>query len=296
MGFDVTTNKQTLYEILEVAKTASHSEIKAAHRRLSLVLMSGASGLSREDVSFKLNVLDVALHTLSTPMLRNEYDAQIAPALSPVHAVVPSNFAIVSYGDTAQANRVAAALEESHKLATSVGASPLFPIKEVSATAEISLRSLKKIFRIGIWLTVLVSVLQIGRCTFARLDMVSSEEVARAVDLLEIQEHYQKYGVRAANRVELQLLKEDQRRIERVQREAEFMESNKRERELKFAEQSRQFGASIHEDLAQVEQQAAYEEEERKRALEEEKRQKEYEAAEAERIYIENERQKLGLN
>lgn len=297
MGLNVTTKKQTLYEILEVSKSATLSEIKAAHRRLSVALMSGASGLSQEDVSFRLNVLDVALHTLSTPMLRDEYDAQIAPPVSPGYAVVPSRTGIVSYGDTVQANRVAAALEENHKLATSVGVSPLFPVREVSETAEISLRSLKKIFRILIFLSVLASVLQVGRCTLAsRQGMHPSEEEIRATELLAIQEHYQKYGVRAANTAELEVLITEQRRIEREKREAEFADSSKRQQEQKFIEESERFGESVHHQLAQAEQQAAYEEAERQRALEEEKRQKEYEAAEAERIYIENERQKLGLN
>jgi hypothetical protein len=304
MGLNVTTKKPTLYEILEVSKAAPLSEIKAAHRRLSLVLMSGASGLSREDVNFRLNVLDVALHTLSTPMLRDEYDGQIAPPISHGHAVVHSNAGIVSYGDTVQANRVAAALEESYKLATSVGISPLFPVKEVSTTAEMSLRSLKKIFRIIVLLSVLASVLQVGRCTLSARQGVPppSEEEVKATELLAIQEHYQKYGVRAANRAELKLLKAEQRRIEREQREAEFAESSKRRQEQQFIAESARHGASIHYDLAQAEQQAAYEEETRQRFLEEEKRRREYEAEraaaqadEAERAYIKSKRQELGL-
>lgn len=106
----MTTNKKTMYEILQVSSTASLAEIKAAHKRLSLEVMSASPALSREDCNFRLNLLDVALHTLSVPVLRDAYDAQLASTKASANVALPGKSSLVPAGDQATALRIAAAI------------------------------------------------------------------------------------------------------------------------------------------------------------------------------------------
>lgn len=296
----MTTKKKTMYEILEVSPTALLPEIKAAHKRLSLALMSGTLGLSREEIEFKLNVLDVALHTLSVPVSRDAYDAQLAPAIAPGNAIMQSKASIVSLGDDAKVLRLVAAIEDNHKTAAAVMASHQFPMQVVSSTVNIAGRSLKKIIRAVIGLMVLGFVLTMGKMAFSsRLDGRPSADVAKAEEKIIIQEYYEKYGVRPASRAEAELLETENRRRENEQRAAAFAEKKKNEEYRRFVEESQRMGERVSDNLVHDEQRARYEEMQamqRERELAEEKRFQEEAAQEDERIRVENARRKLGLN
>ena len=140
---------------------------------------------------------------------------------------------------------------------------------------------------------MLASVLQMGRCAFQ--GGRASEAAKRAEDQVVIQEYYQTYGVRPASRAEAELLMQENSRIENERRAAEFAERKTQEEARRFAEESQRQGEEVHENLVRAEQQAIYEEAEKQRYLAEERRMQEEAAQEAERIHIENERQKLGL-
>lgn len=288
----MTTKKKTMYEILEVSPTASLAEIKAAHKRLSLKLMSGTLGLGREECDFKLNVLDVALNTLSTPVTRDAYDAQLASANAPGNVALPIKSSAASLGDETKALKIVAAIEDSYKIAAANIDSLQFPIKEVSSTIGVSARSLKKLLRIIFGLMVLGLVLKIGQTALAsRQGEFPPREVAKAEEKLIIQEYYKKYGVRPSSRAEAELLEQENRRKENEQRAAAFAEKKNEEEYSRFVENSQDEGDRIRENLVREAERERYEEMQRQNEL----RRQEEAAQEEERMRIANERRKLGL-
>lgn len=292
----MTAKKKTMYEILEVSPTATIAEIRSAHRRLSLELMSGKSGESREDVSFKLNLLDVALHTISVPVLRDEYDAKLAAATWSGNALVPVKANAVSLADTAKVNQIVAAIEGSQKLAAAMMQANQFPVKEVASTVRISARSLKTILRVVIGLIVLGFFIRMGQTAVAyrHAGQPTADEL-KAEDNLVILEYYKKHGVRPASRAEAELLEKENHRRESEQRAAKAEEQRKEDEYRRFVEQSRREGEYIHEELVRSEQYAREQEEQKQRAAAERQRYQEEAAQRAEETRIANERRKLGL-
>lgn len=289
--------KKTMYEILEVSPTASHADIKAAHKRLSLELMSGKLGISREDCNFRLNILDVALHTLSTPVLRDAYDAELASVTAPCNIALPSKTNVVSLGDEAKALKIVAAIADNYKIAAASMDSYQPQIIAASSAISLSARSLKTLLRIVIGLAILAFFIRIGQVAVAaRQEGRPSAEVTKAEEKLIIQEYYKKHGVRPASRAEAEFLEQEYRRKDNERREAEFAEKKKDDEYRRFVDESRREGDRIHANLVRAEETERYEEMRRQRELAEEKRQQEEAAQEAERMRIENERRKLGLN
>lgn len=285
--------KKSMYEILEVPPTASHAEIKAAHKRLSLKIMSGALGLSREDCNFQLNILDVALHTLAVPVLRDAYDAQLASTVAAGNIVVPIKSNVVSPGDEAKAFKIVAAIEDNYKVVSASLDNHQSQIKVVSSTVSASARSLKIILRAVIGLFVLGSILTAGKIAFAsRQAALPSSEVAKAEEKLIILEYYKKYGVRPASRAEAEFLEKENRRKENEQHEAEFAEKKREDEYRRFVDDSRRIGDRVHDNIVRDDERARYEEMQKQR----EKQIQEEAAKEEERVRIENERRKYGLN
>lgn len=284
--------KQTMYEVLEVSPTASFAEIKAAHKRLSLKIMSGALGLSREDCEFRLKILDVALHTLSVPALRDAYDAELAPPASPANAVAPVRTTALALVDDAKVTEIATAIKRSHQTVPVSLASHRTELEIVSSTVSASARSLKTILRAIIGLFVLGSVLTMGKIAFAsRTAALPTKEEARAEEKLIILEYYKKHGTRPASRAEAEFLETENRRKENEQRQAEFAEKRKDDEYRRFVEDSRDMGERIHDNLVQEEER----EKERQRMQEEQKRYQEEAAKEDERLRIENEKRRYGI-
>lgn len=291
---NVSANKKTLYEILEVSPTASYADIKAAHKRLSLKLMS--LGLSREDCDFNLNLLDVALHTLSVPISREAYDAELVSATIPGKALIPIKTNAMSLVDAASANQIAAALESSQKLAAAMMQTHQFPAKEVSSTVRMSAKSLKIILRIVIGLLVLGFFIRMGQTAvaFRHAGQPTSDEL-KAEEKLIIQEYYRKHGVRPASRAEAELLEQENRSREHEQRAAKAEERKKEDEYHRFVEESRREGEYVHEDLVRNEEIAQREQAQRQRDEAERKRRQEEAAQRAEDMRIAKERRKLGL-
>jgi hypothetical protein len=284
-----------MYEILEISPTASLEEIKAAHKRLSIRIMSGKLGLSREDCEFQLKVLDVALHTLSATALRDAYDAELAAtaAAGPGNVVVPYKANAVLSGGEAKALQLLAEVQDTYKAASAGLETHRSAIKVVSSTVSTSAKSLKKILRGVIGLLVLGSILSVGKISFAsRQGVPPSKEVAKAEEKLIILEYYRKYGVRPASRAEAEFLETENRRKENEQRAVEFAEKRREDEYLRFVEDSRRMGESIHNNIVRDETR----EMQKQRELEEERRFQEEAAKEDERIRIENERRRYGIN
>jgi len=242
-----------MYEILEVPPTASLAEIKAAHKRMALKIMSGASGLSREDCEFNLQLLDVALHTLVVPALRDAYDAELA--VTPANMPVPYKPNIVSIeGGESTALQMVAGLEDSRRMAAASLEGYQPQLKVVSSVVNSSVKSLKTLMRILISLAILGSVLQMAQCGLAarQAGRIPPEEKL-AEDKVIIQEYYQIHGVRPASRAEAERLMQEHQREKNVQREAGFKEEQKARENQYLAEAARREGENIHDNLVRAE-------------------------------------------
>ena len=78
--------RKTLYEVLEVAQTASHETIEAAYRTLSERIKTRAAR-DPQGAAVMATAVDEAYRTLSNEDLRARYDARIAPR--PVLNAIP---------------------------------------------------------------------------------------------------------------------------------------------------------------------------------------------------------------
>lgn len=296
--------KKTLYEILEISPNASYSEIKAAHQNLTQQLHSERSRLSDEYFDFQLKTLNVAFHTLAVPTSRNAYDAKLAEAeaalpvmvdaaLNPV-AIQP-NAEVVSL--RAEAISLRAEAMSLRAEAMSLLADTVIPPKSdvgresdfSKILAKFSL-PIKKVLIFFGTLVALGMVIQVVILLFVNgQSEQASRELSKVEEKIFLQEFYQRTGIRAASRIEADLLEAERRRQENTQHEAYSIgERNDAEYE-RFVEESRRRGDEITRELRAAEQEARHEEERKQWQLEEEKRNAEAaklaaEEAERERI------------
>lgn len=289
--------KQTMYEILEVSPNASLPEIKAAHKLLSRALVSEKLGLRREEIDLKLQVIDLAFNTLSDQAARDAYDAQLATLNTPENIALPLNANAVSRRADSRSLKIAAAIEDTHKMAASIEGSQLAPLAIMSTTVTNSVSSLKKI------LTMIISLLAMGAVFKVALMILGNRQpahptgaVSKAEEKVILQEYYQEHGVRPGSRVEADLLEVENRRKVNEQRAAALEKQKQDEEYSRFVEESRRIGNQVSADLQRAEERARYEEEQKQRQLEQEKREKEEAEQEAERIRVQDARRRLGLN
>ena len=207
MGLNMAAKKQTMYEILGVLPSASLAEIQAAHKLLSRRYITENLGLSREDISFKLSVIDVAMQTLSTPMSRDAYDAGLAPPINTTNlALTPNPGNTPAYSKTT-ALELVAAIEDNNKIASALMASQVSALTVISDTVDTTVNSLKRILKVVATVLVLIVVVKGGG---AILNQVyagrNGEPVSKADEKTILQEYYQTYGVRPGSRAEMDIL------------------------------------------------------------------------------------------
>lgn len=285
--------KKTMYEILDVLPNASYAEIKEAHQRLSDKLQLNESGLSPEDLDFQLKLLKVAFHTLSTPMSRDAYDAQLAPP-SPANIAVPTSVVALKPHVEAMALRADAMSLRAEAMSLKADALSLradaLPIKAAgdhSATMfeffNNLARPVKRILLIFGTLIAIGMVIQVLFLMFADPSVgYGSAEAAKAEEKVIIQEYYQEHGVRPASKIEAELLEVENRRRENEQRAADREKQRADEEYRRFVEDSRRSGEQVSAELRHAEAEARRDEEQKRMQLEEQKRQEE--EAEIERI------------
>ena len=265
-----TTKKPTLYEILEVSPEATLAEIKAAHRRLSHALIVGESGLSRDDIELKLQVLDVALSTLVESWSRDAYDAKLATPISPPKTTVSP--LAVSHDADYNPMAVAAAITKNHNIAAATSEAPT-PLSIASTAVSGTAKALNTILRIVGLLLVLAVVIRMASCGMRwsaptpRPEELYPAAVAKAVEKVAIQDYYQKHGVRPASLAEVQELEIKDRLQQQELRKQSAQESEY----SRLVEQSRNEGDQVVAELQQAEERARYMEERARQRAEWEK-------------------------
>lgn len=259
MGLNLAENKRSLYEILGVAPTASLAELKAGHRRLSLEIMSGKLGVSREDCDYRLQLLDVALSTLSDPCSRDAYDLQLAEA-SRANRSFPVSSAIGAGGAEGRAPQLAAVVEDVYKANVPAIDERQFQLAAVSQTVGASMRSLQIILRVVFWLLLLGIVIRLGSCTLAARMRpgLPPAAVAKAEEMLMIQAYFKQTGVRAASRAEVEALQAEARRLDDERREEEFKQRRADYESDRFFAESQEISRRLEEEQARAEAEARY--------------------------------------
>lgn len=262
-----------MYEILGVPATAPLAEIRAAHRRRSLEIMSGKLGLSRDDCDYELKLLDLALETCSDPAARAAYDAKLAPPQPAANRALPMQLQAEDPVSRERALQLATSIHDDYKAAQAPLAEHQLAIKAVSTTLHASGRTLRTLARIFIGLMILGFVIRMGQAGLAaRKAGQRTPEMVRAEEKLVIQQYYKKHGVRPASRAEAELLELENRRRENEAREAEFAKQREENDLQRLVEETQAVGDRAHEEIQRAEERAAYEEKmkeaERQRQLE----------------------------
>ncbi len=287
------TKKKSLYEILGVRQDAAYPAIQASYKRLLQALESQQPTLSREDYNMQLRLLKVAYSTLSTPMSRDAYDAHLSTRSDPV----PSSALVASPNASAAALRADAMLMRAEAMALRADALGLkadvvsgYAGGDVGASVPTTVQRLLSSFRtVLLTLGTLAALSMVLKVVFLFMATRQPDEAgstrSQAEDKVFLQEYYQTYGVRPANRAEAALMDAERRKGEEAYREQKRADDDKRDAaraERNFEEESRRRGEQVSVELQ-------YAEEKARQAQKQEEREK----AEAEQMKAEAERQRL---
>lgn len=247
--------KKTLYEVLELRKDASNSEISKAYETLSQQLKLKEAILGADDVQLKQKVLDFAFSTLSVETSRQAYDAKLSAPNQPVISGGPVKLEV--------------AIEENKS-------SPIRRLLSVIAGVMV------------IWLSMQVIFVFVAYRNNRHLTEDPSAIASQAEEKVRMQVYYQENGVRAGSKIEADLLEMDEQRKEQARREAEYAQKEQARKYEEFVRESRQVGDQVSNNLRMAEDEAARQKAAEQRRIEEEKQSEK----EAEQRRIEQEKSK----
>lgn len=274
--------KPSLYEILEISESASVEQVREAYRNLTEKLLSSPPAGDQEDRALRKTFLDVAFSTLSDPVSRNAYDADLA------------NNRKQQARESYAAIRAAAETPiDTHAIAAM--GMPGSAAEPLAAAVTKSASSLKGIFMVIAVLMAAGFVVQVLFSMLAsrRMSEVGTE-AARAEERAAIQEYYHEHGVRPGSREEIEMLqaearkKREEERAQSDQKRREEELERKRQREYEDAVRT---ADRVSADLQRAQEDARREEEARRMREEREAALRE----EQERRLVERERRRLGL-
>lgn len=250
------------YGLLEISPEADLHEIAQAYRALSRRLQAEADGLDPAELETRQTLLKTAFDVLSNPLRRADYDAGLALRAA-----------------------------ESRLLQPSRG----------ERKPRSSLRNLLIVIAtlMAIGLTIQVSVMLMAAVRARALygdEAGLGKAPAEAAEKAALQDFYQTYGIRPKSRAEMELLREDIRRKEAAEREAqqrereqERLQDEQARKERQFAEEAHRVGEQVSADLRRAEREMEMARAEAQRQAEEKERQ----AEEMERRKKEAERERI---
>lgn len=299
--------KQTLYEILGVDPYAGLPQLQAAYSARLRALEQDRQAMSPQAFSDRVQVLRVALSTLSDASSRLSYDAKLIAARNPVGvsdaglALVPmlDDAATASTDVRAEALSLRAdalSLRADAMMMRARAESPRARSADVARTvATGTLTGFKYLTRaIGLLVIVAIGAFGLTRCMTGDSSAYRARLEAKAAEKTALQDYFQTHGVRPANMAELELLEAERRRRENSER-ANDQDRTKAEWEARqFEEDAQRRGREVAENLrlaeerAEREQQRAAYEQQAKERVEQARRDA---AQQAEERRVERERQ-----
>ena len=299
----VTIKKKTLYEILAVAPHASHEDILATHQSLMSRLQSQKQFFTPAEYEVKLQIIQVAFNTLSSPTARQAYDQdlalQAAMASSSALAVPmapqadPASMALRAEAISLRAEAMSLRADALSIRSDAVTLSSREPFPSLAQTGVSALMlALRKILMtvgglVAVWMVMQVVFLFMAN----KRSELDAGQAAKANEKVVLQEYYQTHGVRPASKTEADLLEAESRRKDAEMRAAERAKQKTEDDSRRFEEDAQRRAAEVSSELRYAENQArelARRDEEQKNSLDEQKRRQE----EAERYQAQRQREK----
>lgn len=261
--------KQTLYEILGVDPRSGLPELQAAFSVRMAALEQARSTLAPQAFSDRVQVLRVALSTLSDASSRFSYDAKLIASRNPVGApevglaLVPmvaeaSNASADVRADALSLRADALSLRADAMMLRAKAENPKARSADVARTvASGTLTGFKYLTRaIGLLVIVAIGAFGLTRCMTGDSSAYRARLEAKAAEKTALQEYFQTYGVRPANMAELELLEAERRRRENSER-ANNQDRTKAEWEARqFEEDAQRRGREVSENLRLAEDRA----------------------------------------
>lgn len=292
--------KKTLYQVLDIAANASTEAVRVAYEEKVRLLMAREAELSREDINYQRMLLDLALETLTDEFSRRAYDEKLMSRSS--QSASRRDMALIESAQSdpeevaRKAERVALQAEalalrmEVSSLRGDVGERYESERPPSFLTRALSIFStpLTRVVAAVATIVVLMIALQAFSFLFTvrKVDAVSTA-ASKARESAEIQDYYQRHGVRPASVSEARMLEEEQQR-KQAQEYAEERERLRQEQEQKrFIEDSRREAERVSSSLRYAEEEARRDAEWKRRQQEQEELQRQADERERarERLY-----------
>ena len=291
--------KKTMYEVLGLSPAATSEQIEAVYQ--ALCNMPAAPGVSVDDATNQKKVLDAAYRTLSAPLSRQAYDAFLHTRINgptPAEQAPKPGLALVDYpAPSPQAVALRAEALSIKAEAMSLKADALMLRADVASVRASGAAApwddlyplFKRVLRIagaafGIWFLFWLLYGMMAPRQTAQVEAQAAEKAA-------LQEYFQTYGVRPANRAEMELMETARRRQEAERSAAERQKQHQDTENRKFEYETERAADRAERSLQEGERQAREaqrDEEERKRQAQRDEEQRQ--ANERERLERERDR------
>jgi curved DNA-binding protein CbpA len=246
--------KKSLYEWLQVSENASPEAISAAHGRLVDELIATRAHFDPAEFDLRMQTLQMALSTLSSPSSRFAYDTTLSNTRleQRLHQPAPRG-----------GSRKPAGFSDEHALGQAIGSHPT-RVDSVSGAASQSpliwlLSTLKSsltktLVFIGL-LSLMGMVLQV---LFFRATVTNAptEFQHSAEEKAVIQEYFQTHGVRPNSREDAELMAREERRQNAEKRQAERERAKAEFERQRFEQESRRRADQVSEALRRSENEA----------------------------------------
>lgn len=262
-------DNRNLYELLGVRPQATNTEVRTGYRLELEALEAQRGTLSAQEFNDRVQLLRVAFTTLNDPISRAGYDADLDAAAKAAAAVQYSG-ALATTASVSGARADALGLRAD---ALALRADALMARADIAPSSlhgdglfsdwSPSLRRL--VSSAVLLLVVLGVVVGVSRCTTkSARDQIELREAQerRAAEQAVLQDYYQTYGVRPANRAEMELMEAERRRKENAERQAATESRRVEEEQRRWEEESRRRGEEASRNV-QAAMEASREEQQR---------------------------------
>lgn len=262
-------DNRTLYELLGVRPQATATEVRTGYRLELDALEAQRASLSAQDFNDKVQLLRVAFTTLNDPISRAGYDADLDAAAKAAAALnVGGALATTASVSGARADALGLRADALALRADALMARADIPPSGMGRDGLFSDWSpaLRRVVSVSVLLLLVLGVsLGVSRCTTkaAREQMELREaQERRASEQAMLQDYYQTYGVRPANRAEMELMEAERRRKENAERQAATDNRRAEDEQRRWEEESRRRGEEASRNVQQA-LEAAREEQQR---------------------------------